>query len=176
MPKLIITLSSSTGSTQNIRNSLVNARKNHVSDFVYDAANSMTGKSCSVQLANQDDVAASATVTMTFASQTDGDTIQIGAMTLTAKTSGATGAQFNIGASNTASAVSLAAAINANSSGLLYAKSAVAVVTVYATTTGVIGNAIPIILTQTSAGMTAAAALSGGLADTASVMNFNNFR
>ncbi len=117
------------------------------------------------QLKNDDAVQASATVTHTFGNQTDGDTIQIGNLTLTAKTSGATGPQFNIGASDAASAANMAAAVNANST-LLTASSAAGVTTVKAAQAGTMGNAVAIIITQTSDGMDANhATLTGGVDD-----------
>lgn len=130
-----------------------------------------------VQILNNDAIGASATVTVSFASMTDGDTIQIGAMTLTAKSSGATGAQFNIGASNTAAGLNLAGAINSNSSGLLSGNNAAGVVTVASKIAGPLGNTIPIIITQTSpSGMVASAtSLSGGADDTASVQDYRSF-
>ncbi len=161
-----ITLNVSTSETkQNVRNWLSFGSK-HLSTFL-GKIGSLPSPTCSIQVLNDDSVAASATLTMAFASQTDGDTIQIGAMTLTAKTSGASTNQFNIGASNTASATNLALAINTYSSNLITATSAAGVVTVRAASTGTLGNAIPVILTQSSAGIVASAtSLSGGLADT----------
>lgn len=122
----------------------------------------------SVQILNDDAVAASATVTLDFSKQTADDTIQVGAMILTAKASGASTNEFNIGASNAASALNLATAISSYSNGLLLATPAGAVVTVKARSAGIQGNAIPIILSQVDVGMVASAvALSGGSEDSA---------
>lgn len=122
----------------------------------------------SVQILNEDAASASATITVDFSKQTADDTIQIGAMILTAKASGAAANEFNIGASNAASASNLAAAISSYSNDLLLATPAGAVVTVKARSAGVLGNAIPIILVQADVGMVAsAAALSGGSEDSA---------
>lgn len=130
-----------------------------------------------VQVLNDDAVAANATITVGFANMTDGDTVRIGAMTLTAKSSGASGPQFNIGASDAATAVNLATAISSNSSGLLFGTPAAAVVTVKAGLSGPLGNAIPIIISQTTpGGMTASAsALSSGADDSASPIAYQSF-
>lgn len=91
---------------------------------------------------NHTQVAASGTVTC--ASALAADTVTVSGVVLTA-VSGAPGAnQFDISGSNTAAAVSLAAAMNANAtiSGLVTATSALGVVTVTAKVKGVVGNAI----------------------------------
>lgn len=172
MANLVLKIST-TSTAQNIRNLLSFGTK-HLSSFL-SKSGELQSPRCMVQLLNDDDVASSATLTMDFTNQAANDTIQIGNMTLTAKASGAAGAQFNIGGSNTASAVNLAAAINANST-LLQATSAAAIVTVKAASTGTLGNAIPIILVQVAAGITASGtALSGGLADTSVAISHRNF-
>lgn len=72
------------------------------------------------------------------------ETCTINGVTFTAKTSGATGNQFNIGASASATADNFAAAINASAtagiSGVVTASSLSGVVTVSAITPGVFGN------------------------------------
>jgi len=99
------------------------------------------------QIDGGDAVAASGTFTFSNTAANN-DTVLINGVTFTAKTSGATGNQFNIGASATASAANLAAAINASAtalvSGLVSATSALGVVTVTARAKGVTGNAVTI--------------------------------
>lgn len=58
----------------------------------------------------------SGTITITHANLDADDTVTIGGVTFTAKASGATGNQFNIGADATEDAAALAAAINASTS------------------------------------------------------------
>lgn len=88
------------------------------------------------------------------------------------------GNQFFIGASDAASAVNLAAAINQFSLGLLTALSVGAVVTVSAAYTGLMGNAVPILIAQASAGGMVASglALIGGLRDSAPSIYYRNFK
>lgn len=78
--------------------------------------------------------AATQTITCTQSAATANDTITILGVTLTAKSSGATGAQFNIGASNTAMADNMAAAINANATLSKYVLAAAATGVVTLTT------------------------------------------
>lgn len=72
-----------------------------------------------------------AAIAITHVNLTADDTVTIGTITFTAKASGATGNEFNIGADATADAVALAAAINASSSvaGLVTAEAASGTVT-----------------------------------------------
>lgn len=88
-----------------------------------------------------------ATGTITFSDKaTANDTVLINGVTFTAKASGATGDQFNVGASATASATNLAAAINASASALVSghvsASSAAGVVTITSKFNSVAGNAV----------------------------------
>lgn len=84
--------------------------------------------------------------TITFASFAADDTITIAGVTLTAKASGASGPQFNIGVSPTDNGTAAAAAAKINSyasfSGIVVATATLAVVTVTAEVPGLIGNAI----------------------------------
>lgn len=175
MSNVNIKITSSDSATET-RKLLTSGAKNNLSEFLAKAGTG-TASNAAVQLANDNAVAASGTVTMAFAHQTDGDTIQIGATILTARTSPSTTNEFAIGASDAASATALAAAIILYSGGLIHAQSSGAVVTVRAMFTGTLGNAIPIILTQSdAAGMVASgSALSGGLADTAPFVEFRKF-
>lgn len=103
----------------------------------------------SIALVIDDGDAAAATGTVTFsAAASADDTFLINGVTFTAKASGATGNQFNVGATATASASALATAINASAtalvSGLVSASSAAGVLTITAKLAGVTGNAITI--------------------------------
>ena len=73
-----------------------------------------------ISIASVDPVAAVASVAVTHASLLANDTLKLGRQTFTAVASGATGNQFNIGASATADAVNLAAVINANATTAKY--------------------------------------------------------
>lgn len=103
-----------------------------------------------------------ATGTATLASVVATNTIVIGGVTLTAIASAPTNAQFLVGASNTATATNLAAAINANTSldQLVQATSSGAVVTIACLVPGTIGNLVT--LSQTGGTITVASALTGG--------------
>lgn len=87
-----------------------------------------------------------ATGTITFSSFAADDTITVAGIVLTAKASGATGAQFNIGASPTdnGTAAAAAAKINAYSpfSGIVTATSLLNVVTVTCVVPGLVGNGL----------------------------------
>ena len=82
--------------------------------------------------------------TATLASVADSNTIVIGGVTLTAKTSPAGSSQFARGVSNTADATALKNCINAHPtlSQVVTATSAAAVVTITANVPGVVGNFI----------------------------------
>lgn len=87
-----------------------------------------------------------ATNTVTFSSIANNDTVTINGVVLTAKTSGATGNnQFNIGGSDTAAAVNLAALLNSATApakilGVVSAVPAAAVVTITWMEPGAAGN------------------------------------
>lgn len=86
---------------------------------------------------------ATATVTFTGAPTAD-ETITIGHVVLTAKSSGAIANQFNIGGTVTLTAAALAACINAstNLSGIVTATSAAGVVTITSVVPGKVGSAL----------------------------------
>lgn len=108
-----------------------------------------------------DAVKASATLTLTSVIATDA--IAVNGLTFTAVASGATAVQFNVGADDAATAVNLAAAINAHTDlvGLVTATALLTVVTVTAARPGLLGNAIT--LTSADATIVASAGrLAGG--------------
>jgi hypothetical protein len=90
-------------------------------------------------------VKSSGTLTLVSAAATN--TVTVAGQLFTAVASGATAAQFNLGADDTEAAVSLAAQINAHTTINLWvsATSALGVVTVTALYPGVLGNAIPLL-------------------------------
>jgi phage tail sheath gpL-like len=92
-------------------------------------------------------VSASGTITLSGVGAAN-DTILINGVTFTAQASGATGNQWNVGASATLSAANIAAAINASASALVNqhvtASAASGVVTIRAAIAGLAGNAVTI--------------------------------
>ena len=109
-------------------------------------------------------VRASGTVTITHVNLNANDTVTICGITITAKASGAAGAQFNIGSSATEDATALAACINALATLNIYvsATSAAGVVTVTANQSGVVGNLFALATSDVTAYGLSAAALAGG--------------
>jgi hypothetical protein len=111
--------------------------------------------------------AAYATDTITFSSTgpANSQTITIAGVTFTAKTSGATGNQFNISATPATVAANLTAAINASTNlvGLLTATSALGVVTVKSAVPGAIGNFITVANVNLANTAVATATLTGGV-------------
>jgi hypothetical protein len=94
------------------------------------------------------DTAVSASTTGTFTgAPTAGQSMTVNGVTFTARASGATGNEFNIGASVTATAANLAAAINASTTAKVIntvgATSALGVVTFFAIAAGSAGLNIP---------------------------------
>lgn len=98
-------------------------------------------KSLKIQVQNG---AVAASGTITFSSIANNDTITVNGTVFTAKTSGATGNQFNIGASDTTAAANAVVAINASAtavvSNVVLATSAAAVITITSLVPGPIGN------------------------------------
>lgn len=109
-------------------------------------------------------VQASGTITFTGLPVAD-ETVTIGGIDFTAKASGATGNQFNIGASATLTAAALAAAINASTTagiaGVVTATSALGVVTVTCIIPGRVGNGITLAEALTNATVSGARLASG---------------
>jgi len=104
---------------------------------------SRSGYSCLVKRA-----AVKASGTVTLSSHVATDTVTIAGIVFTCMASGATGNQYNVGLSDTATATNLAAAINASvTAGVVNCVSAssnAAVVTISATVPGAIGNSVTI--------------------------------
>jgi phage tail sheath gpL-like len=117
---------------------------------------------------------ASGTFTLTTVIATDA--ITINGVTFTAVASGATGNQFNVGATDTDTAVNLAAAINASVtalvSGYVTATSALTVVTVSSVNRGIFGNQTAIASLDSTI-VASGARLTGGAVDaTAKTLSF----
>lgn len=95
----------------------------------------------------------------------DAETLTINGVTFTARTSGATGDEFNIGADATATATNMAAAVNASVTagivGVVSATSAAGVVTITSVVGGFVGNSIPITESMTNLAVSGAL-LTGG--------------
>lgn len=115
-----------------------------------------------------------ATGTFTLDTVIATDAVSINGVTFTGVASGATGNQFNIGADDTATAVNLAAAINASVTalvtGVVTATSATTVVTVTAVVPGVGGNVIAIASADSTI-VASAAHLTGGSAGTTTTID-----
>ncbi|GAC1606491.1 MAG: hypothetical protein NVS3B3_06770 [Aquirhabdus sp.] len=119
-------------------------------------------------------VAASGTLTFSSAGVAT-DTASINGVVFTAVASGATGNQWNVGATATISAANLASAINASAtalvSGQVTAVAASGVITLTAIAKGVTGNAITIAGGQADI-VASGARLTGGVAATPNVYRF----
>lgn len=103
-----------------------------------------------------------ATGTITLSSHVATDTVAVNGITFTCVASGATGNQYNVGADDTATAVNLVAALNANTTldGMIVATSALGVVTITALVPGELGNAITLAIS--AHGSVSAARMAGG--------------
>ena len=116
--------------------------------------------------------AVKATGTVTFTGDPSADeTVTINGVAFTAKASGATGNQFNIGANVTAPAATLAAATNAsNTAGIVNvvsASSAEGVVTLTSVVPGLVGNAITLAENMSNTTVSGSGRLTGGTDGTA---------
>lgn len=113
-----------------------------------------------VEINTGDAVAASGTITLSSFVATD--TVTIGAVVLTCVASGATGAQFNVGGTDTLTAVNLAAKINAYAplNQIVSATSALGVVTLACLVPGTIGNQVALAIS--AHGSVSAAHLASG--------------
>lgn len=137
--------------------------QNHINRIKAGASNA----TLATVIDNGDGVAASGTITLSGAGAAN-DTILINGVTFTAVASGATGNQWNVGGSPTASAANMAAAINASASALVNlhvtASPAAGVVTIKSVSATALGNAVTIAKgTDAGSVMTVSGArLSGG--------------
>lgn len=106
--------------------------------------------------------AVKATGTITLSSHVATDTVTVNGITFTCVASGATGNQYNVGADDTATAVELAAAINANTTldGMVSASASSGVVTLTALVPGELGNAVTLAIS--AHGSVSAARMAGG--------------
>jgi phage tail sheath gpL-like len=106
--------------------------------------------------------AVKATGTVTLSSHVATNTVTVNGITFTCITSGATGNQYNVGASDTDTAVNLAAALNANTTldGMIVATSALGVVTLTALLPGEAANGITLAISAN--GSVSAARMAGG--------------
>jgi hypothetical protein len=124
-----------------------------------------------LQIVPCDAAAVKASGTLTFSGQpTAGETFQIGNVTFTARASGATGNEFNIGANAAATIVAAAAAVNASATALIAREitataTSATVLTLSASNPGTLGNFIPLSesMTNVVAGGLVNGCLSGGL-------------
>lgn len=89
-------------------------------------------------------VKATATMTVTSTGSANDETCVVAGVTFTAKTSGATGNQFNISTTPATQAANMVAAFNASSdlSGIVTATSLLGVVTITSVVPGVVGNGL----------------------------------
>lgn len=103
-----------------------------------------------------------ATGTITLSSHVATNTVTVNGIAFTCMASGAAGNQYNVGADDTATAVALAAALNANTTldGMVVATAALGVVTLTSLIPGEIGNAVTLAISAN--GSVSAARMSGG--------------
>lgn len=139
--------------------------KNYLERIVASVTPASLGISSASQ-ANVSLVKAAGLVTFTDAPAPD-ETLSICNVTFTAKASGATGNQFNIGGDVTATALALKNAINssANLSGKVTADSALGVVTITCVVPGVQGNSFELSENMANTAVTAFAGGSGTVPD-----------
>jgi hypothetical protein len=180
----LITIVSGTEAAGDITERLHSRSGSHPNDVVNGLANYMNGLAGgqyqgSVDVSVNRSGAARASGTITFSGTgAANDTILINGVTFTAKSSGATGDQWNVGASATLSAAALAAAINASASALVSghvtASSALGVVTITSKSYSVAGNAVTIAegVDGSSHMAVSGARLTGGTNPTANLFSF----
>lgn len=118
-------------------------------------------------------VAATATMTSTGAAVND-ETCVICGVTFTAKTSGATGNQFNLSGTVATQATNIAAAVNASTdlTGVCTATSALGVVTFTAAVPGKIGNGLT--LTESLTNVTISSFTSGAVGSNGTISTYLN--
>jgi hypothetical protein len=148
--KTRITLTHDTETTGDLKNKFqttsdrIRGEYNNLIDLLAAMAGGSMNGSLAVTIDDGNDVAASGTLTL--ASVVATNTCTVNGVTFTAVASGATGNQFNVGGTDTITAVNLASAINgsitAGVTGVVSASSAAAVVTVSAIAAGAGGNSL----------------------------------
>lgn len=118
-----------------------------------------------------------ATGTITLSSFVATDTVTIAGVVLTCVASGATGAQFNVGGTDTLTAVALAAKINAYTptNQIVSATSALGVVTLTCLVPGTIGNLVTTAISAHGSVSGGGLLASGALATTYSTVNTYHF-
>lgn len=150
---VLVQISDSSGRSQtDLNNKILRADSTNPKGMINDLLDYLSGiesgHAANMDVSTGSAVFAAASATVTLASVLNNDTVTINGVVFTAKTAAPVGDQFLVGVSNTADAAALAACINASTTagaaGVLYATSALAVVTVYSVVKGVVGNAISI--------------------------------
>lgn len=116
--------------------------------------------------------AVKATGTITLSAHVATDTVTVNGITFTCVASGATGNQYNVGGSDTLTAVELVNALNANTTldGMIVATSASGVVTLTALLPGELGNAVTLAIS--AHGSVSAARMAGGTNGTTETTHF----
>lgn len=126
-----------------------------------------------IAVSNNDAAVATGAVTIVNSTIAANDTFTFGTVTLTAKASGATAGQFNIGGSGAVTAANLAKAFNTSasiSSADWQASAGGAVVTIYCLSGTSVANQVPLSVNVASGGMTlGASAMAGGVTETTKV-------
>ena len=119
-------------------------------------------------------VAATGTLTVSAGGSSNNETCVIAGVTFTAKTSGATGNQFNISATAATQAASMVTAINASTdlTGIVTAAAVAGVVTISAAQKGLIGNGIAISESLTNVAISGALLTAGAADATAITLSF----
>jgi phage tail sheath gpL-like len=120
------------------------------------------GATVDVAYSSTDPVAASGSVAITHANVTNGDTVTIGGVVITAATSGNGTSSWTIGASASADATAMAACINANTTlnKVVTASASSGTVTIACNQKGLIGNFI--VMSTSDATAFALTQLTGG--------------
>lgn len=131
-------------------------------------AGGVENASIDVQTASADPVAASGTITLSYADIANSDTVSVAGVTLTCVTGTPTGAQFKKVTDGATTATNLATLINSNATTSLYvyASASGAVVTVTALVKHKLGNLVALATSNATGFVLSAAALAGGTGGT----------